>query len=320
MIRTFGSQRGAALIIVIWVVAFFSIVLAAFAFSMRTELDAARNFKEEAEAAEVARAGIEKAMVTLVNTGPNEISGSMPPGPLEAPLGRGAYRVVIGDEEGKISLNRAPAEVLARLLQNTGVGDQHLVDTIVDSIQDWRDTDKFHRLNGAEDEYYQSLPQPYHAKDGDFDTVEELLLVKGMTPQILYGNIKDRERLALLGQRNPGERHLGPGEYLGIRPFLTVYGSGQANPNTASFEVLMALGPPDAARIIVDGRGQNQTGARQARVRPGSLLTAVLRTYSLESFGRLNDSSTTYRIAAVVVNEGTRERPRLRVLAWWEGR
>ena len=56
---------------------------------------------------------------------------------------------------------------------------------------DWRDKDNLHRLNGAEDDYYLSLPQPYKCKNGDFTSIEELLLVRGVTPEIFYGGLKD---------------------------------------------------------------------------------------------------------------------------------
>jgi general secretion pathway protein K len=61
----------------------------------------------------------------------------------------------------------------------------------VDSILDWRDEDSLHRANGAEDDYYRSLPEPYEAKDDDFESVEELLLVKGVTPEMFHGGLKD---------------------------------------------------------------------------------------------------------------------------------
>jgi general secretion pathway protein K len=64
-------------------------------------------------------------------------------------------------------------------------------DIIVDSILDWRDNDDLRRLHGAEDEYYQSLPDPYRAKNDDFESVEELLLVKGITPEIFHGGLKN---------------------------------------------------------------------------------------------------------------------------------
>ncbi|MFN3476707.1 MAG: general secretion pathway protein GspK [Candidatus Methylomirabilales bacterium] len=322
-----------ALLMVLWVVAFFSVVLSAFAFSMRTELDAARNFKEEAEAASLAEAGVARAMAELVNVGVRCQMSDVrcwtlpviqhPASSIqseEIPLGRGTYQVVVTDEEGKIPLNRAPAEVLQRLLQNTGVTDPRLLNTLVDSILDWRDPDNLRRLSGAEEDYYRFLPQPYHPKNGDFETLEELLLVKGMTREILYGNIDDQDRLAALLRRSPEERDLRPGEYLGIRPFLTVRSSGQVNLNTASLEVLVALGfSSSEAQAILQSRKEAPMRGRLPRAPQGLSFTTLSRTYTIESIGRLHASPIGYRIAALVVNEGAPGRPRFKVVAWEEG-
>ena len=81
-------------------------------------------------------------------------------------------------------MNLAPEVILRNLINSLdlpGEDKDLLVNTIVDSILDWKDPDDFHRLQGAESDYYQSLPHPYKAKNGNFDTVEELILVKGVT-------------------------------------------------------------------------------------------------------------------------------------------
>ena len=67
-----------------------------------------------------------------------------------------------------------------------------------DAIIDWRDSDDLHRLHGAEDEYYMKLPEPYHAKNGPFDSVDELLQaqVTGQPPVPGVGEVG--------GQRPPG--------------------------------------------------------------------------------------------------------------------
>ena len=124
------SERGAALLLVLWLGAFFGIVLSAFAFSMRTELDAARNFKEAAEASMLAKAGIARALADLVNGKTKEGITSSPfrpysVGPVQ--LGGGTYRVTVTDEESRISLHGAPPSVLNRLLRNTGVSQQPVV-------------------------------------------------------------------------------------------------------------------------------------------------------------------------------------------------
>ena len=105
-------------------------------------------------------------------------------------------------------------------------------DTIVDSVLDWIDSDETHRLHGAESDYYMSLPNPYKAKNNKFDAVEELLLVKGMTPEILYGT----------------------GKMPGLSEFLTINGkAGGINVNAAPKEVLVALPgmTPETADMII---------------------------------------------------------------------
>ena len=62
------------------------------------------------------------------------------------------------------------------------------VATVVDSILDWRDTDHLKRAHGAESEYYLKRRPPYRAKNGFFDSPEELLMVRGVTPALFYGH------------------------------------------------------------------------------------------------------------------------------------
>ncbi len=63
---------------------------------------------------------------------------------------------------------------------------------IADAILDWLDDDDSPREFGAEAEYYSSLAPPYGPKNGPLETVEELLLVRGVTPQLLFGSDVNR--------------------------------------------------------------------------------------------------------------------------------
>ena len=117
------------------------------------------------------------------------------------------------DEDRKINLNKAPPDVLRRLLAAAGAveADQ---DVIVDSIADWRDKDHEKGPYGAESFYYLGLDPAYECKDGPFESIEELLFVRGMTPEL----------------------------FSVISPSVTVHGSGRVNLNTAGPDVLRALG------------------------------------------------------------------------------
>jgi len=142
---------------------------------------------------------------------------SRPVPPIE--LGEGTIRVAVEDEERKINLNKlilpngnAPDDqklaVFRRLLEILEVNP-----ALADAIVDWIDNDDSPRVGGAESAYYGSLPHPYKAKNDLFDTVEELRLVRGVTPAIFET----------------------------LRPFVTVHSSGMVNLNTAPRQILMSL-------------------------------------------------------------------------------
>ncbi len=117
-------------------------------------------------------------------------------------------RFGITDEASKLNLNAATEAqlltlVTAALGENTEVEPQQ----IVDAILDWRDDDTLPRGEAGDTErtYYSALPKPYRVKNGPFDTVEELLLVKGVTPAILYGEDFDRNGLLTQNEKD-GDR------------------------------------------------------------------------------------------------------------------
>jgi type II secretory pathway component PulK len=128
-------------------------------------------------------------------------------------LGNGSGLV---DEERKINLNTADAPALSLILQNGAGLDKDKAEELAYCIIDWRDSDSNmeHAEYGAEDDYYHSLSLPYATKNSNFESLDELLLVKGVNRDIF-----DK-----------------------LKPFVTVFGSGAVNINTASKEVLMALG------------------------------------------------------------------------------
>lgn len=132
-------------------------------------------------------------------------------------------------ESSKLNLNTATDEQLTALLTPLLVGLQ--VDNpqeIVNAILDWRDEDNEPREGGAENDYYNTLEPAYNAKNGRFDTVEELLLVKGVTAAVLYGEDVNRNGI-LDSNEDDGDASFPPyddgdGELdYGIAPFLTVF-------------------------------------------------------------------------------------------------
>jgi len=134
-----------------------------------------------------------------------------------APLGSApAGRSGITDEGGKLNINALiKLDPTGEVLYNALMKLPNMTPDIADAIVDWVDADDTPRASGAESADYQGLTQPYRAKNGPLNSLDELLLVKGVTPQLLYGTDRNRN-----GIDDDG----GGGLDRGWSDFLTVYG------------------------------------------------------------------------------------------------
>jgi general secretion pathway protein K len=198
------TNKGVALLMVLWVLMLLTVIVSEFCYSMRTRVNITRNFKESTQAYYIAVAGFHRTVVEIikqVNTprtietvdydieeDEEEIEWRINTDIPAAVFGNGEYKVRIDNDSGKVNINQADKGLL-RLMLNGFALDEQEKDVVVDSILDWKDADSNHRINGAEDNYYQSLPDPYKCRNADFESVEELLLVKGVTPDIFYGGL-----------------------------------------------------------------------------------------------------------------------------------
>lgn len=139
------------------------------------------------------------------------------------------------DETGKININSDKGtDVLRNLLLDSGM-ELEEAEGIVTAIEDWRDEDDIPKAlgdtpGGAEDSYYQMLESPYFTSGRAFKAAEELLLVKGVTEEIYYDKLEK---------------------------YITIFGDGRININTASKKVLNAafgMGYPELAAKITEYR------------------------------------------------------------------
>ena len=87
--------------------------------------------------------------------------------------------VKVVDEAGKLNINTATFDQVMQL--------EGMTEEIANSILDWRDGDDEPKIGGAEGGYYESLHFGYRIRNGRFRTIRELLLVKGVTEDLLYG-------------------------------------------------------------------------------------------------------------------------------------
>lgn len=144
-------------------------------------------------------------------------------------------RYGITDETSKLDINRASAQSLRRFFQAAltvtadSTGELNVnIDVLVDSLLDWRSPGGAARENGAKDEWYLANKQPgYRCKNAPFDTVDELLLVRGFNARLLYG--EDANRNGLLDDNEDDGDTTFPADNAdgildrGLAPYLTVW-------------------------------------------------------------------------------------------------
>jgi len=248
-----NDNKGIALLIVLWVMTILTVMVFSFSVMTRAEGYGTLTFKEGMEKRFLAEAGIERGIMEIIYRSVNRnqtltLEGKEPwkldGTAYTVDMGKGGCAVRVIDESGKVSLNGltdSSGIIVKKLLIQQGVSSEN-ADIIVDSILDWKDADDLHRLSGAENDYYGSLPRPYKARNEDFETLEELILVRGITPEILYGTDKTK----------------------GIIHLLTAHGkTARINLNAAPKEILAALPGMDAAMVdrIIEFRASSEISA-----------------------------------------------------------
>ncbi len=182
------ATQGIALITVLWVTALMAVVVGSLSASVRSETSIASNMLRLSQAKNAAIGGIYLASYHLMQLQPDlrwKANGSVS----ERKIGDSIVRMSIVDEAGKVDLNFVQLDLLRKLLIAAQV-EEDKVDMIADAILDWRDTDNFTRLNGAEDNEYELAGYPYGSKDGLFESIDELKLVLGVD-QPLFDRLKD---------------------------------------------------------------------------------------------------------------------------------
>ena len=251
-------RAGSALVIVLWVIGLLAIIVASFAFDMRLESIITSYCRKRLKAEYLAQSGLEMVKVVVQKkdliTGDKQTDGedaedSWYPlaralkyggsASFSQPLGDGEIVISIVPEPARRNINKLDEKDWEGILEVAGVPAEQW-DALIDCFFDWTDaeTPTAVRPDGAEtDDYYARLPKPYKAHDGPIETIDELLLIKGFTNQVVYGGIPeggDSEDAA----------------WSGLADMLTTYGDGLVNVNAASRRVLMSL--PDVDDLLAD--------------------------------------------------------------------
>ncbi|MDI6774507.1 MAG: type II secretion system protein GspK [Verrucomicrobiota bacterium] len=240
------KRQGSILILALWTLFVLSMLAVAVARLALSDIELARRMRARTTAYYLARAGVERAILQAAgNTNGWDGWTSDERNFQDVPLGAGTYTVsverpadsergamicygVVG-EESKVNINKADAALLAAVVRVAGGESASVSSEITKSIVDWRDADDTVLTGGAEASYYRGQSQPYSCPNRDFQSLQELLLVKGVRPE-LFRNIRSR---------------------------VTLFGSDKINFNAAGQAVLLSVaeaaggGPLPAGESLV---------------------------------------------------------------------
>ena len=282
MSKTIGNDRGIALLLVISVTTILIATALEYNRRARFALLSAAAARDRLTLSQMAASGIHAAMALLAKdraesnidtlqedwADPDKIKELLG----EIPFDDGTLAVTISDEMGRIQVNalvtfpdsrnfndsqRRLMERYFNIFNDTGeeTPEDSQPPAIINSLKDWLDSgddDAITGLSGAESAYYQDLSPAYNSRNGPIADINDLLLVKGITPELFYG-----------GTETPG-----------IADAMTVYGmtpgsgtsftfSGKININTAPLPVLVSMLPSentDIAQAFFEWRQEAASG------------------------------------------------------------
>jgi general secretion pathway protein K len=227
------NRKAAVLVVVVYIVAVLSMLAWAHALRSRMAIRQGSLLLERLQQEQLALAACDQARLVLEQDDPNVDSldeqwhslHQFTPTPADqrgANIDTGSWCVTwkLTDLSARINVNLAGAELL--------VGLNGLDEAAVAGILDWIDADDITGPDGAESDFYRALQSPYKCKNAPLDCIDELLLIKGISPQIFYAPAQSQFP-------NDQQDAAGPAD------LLTTYGDGRININNAAQQVLQAL-------------------------------------------------------------------------------
>ena len=317
------ARRGAALLLVLWLTAALSAIAFTLANTVRGEIERSSTDADGLKAYYLAEGAIDR-MLVYIESGPSFVDRDgkprYQPGQthvLQLDYPTGVVRAEYIPENSKLNVNFATPQELGNLMLALGVDPQR-AQGIVAGILDWRGGTAGGSFSEL-DQYYMSLAPSFRARHASLQEIEELLLVRGVTPDLFYGSYT----------RDAEERLI---PHYGLRDCLSVYGSnGALDVNTVTPEVMSAVGvPPETAAAIVALRklapiqnmGQlaafNNGGRGTARLgmTSGTIVTLRATAQLRLPNGQLSDLHRT--VSAMVKLLGPDWNPPFHIMRWYD--
>jgi len=258
---TLPNNSGVALLMVLIIVTVMTALTVQLSVTVNRQLEAAVSYSDKVQLNTIVRSTLNIVRAALQLDGIENSYDShfddwatLEPGILSGLTGGEELKVTVSDLSGLIQVNglisqeKDPQErkkieqyhqmLWKRFLMSGGfnIETEEEASKIVAALSDWIDEDDDEREDGAESSYYQSLENPYQCRNNYFTYPEELLLVRGITAEMLYGT-----------PENPG-----------IIKYVTVYNNdGKVNLNTAPAKVIQSMADgidAEASQALIDFR------------------------------------------------------------------
>jgi general secretion pathway protein K len=230
------GKKGGALLAVLWLSAALSAIALAVAVTVRAEISRAETNWEGVRAHFLARGALDRAMLYILWGSTERLPNGraryhdpeIPFLKLFFPTGEAVVEVI--PESSKINVNTADPGEIVRLLSALGVNPDAALE-IAAGIVDWRSAREGPSLFDA---HYLHHNPSFRARHASLEEIEELLMVRGITPELFYGRY-DRTPEGALAPRS------------GLRDCVTTSGFDLGiDVNSARPEVLLAAGAPPA--------------------------------------------------------------------------
>lgn len=286
--RLVARFTASVLVALLWVVALLSVVVVSVLHSTWMDLIMVKSYGDRIQAHYLALGGIQKAEALLYQNALNRSRSAVnhndtlyndPRDFQNVSFGRGDFTIVrrgredegggilygVSDEESRLNVNVAQTN---QLLQLPG-----MTSDVMASIVNWRSPTNVVLPGGAEAPYYESLQPPYLPRNGPFETTRELLMVRGVTPELLLGEDVHQDgflpQAPIVGdnfdasQDRAGDVGAGWAGLITVDSYVNnVSASGQnrVNVQTADANALTAVPgiTRDIAQAIVSYRAQHQ--------------------------------------------------------------
>jgi general secretion pathway protein K len=310
-----GKIRAFALVSVLVLVSVLSLVALEFSQRSVLHLRMTMNYAQSKKASSYAFGGYQAALSLLMNDandydGPGDMwFGDLP----AVPFGSGFVSVRIEDELARFNVaklvteygfeDKRRATMLSRLFEELAVET-----SLVNALVDWQDSDDLPLTDGAEAAFYASRTPPSAPRNKPMLSAGEILIVKDFDRDLFFLPPSRRSVTAL--------EELSP-----LSEYVTVYGEGKFNINTAPVPVLQCLSA-DMDRSIAEDIAKRRESEHFAKIEDlkevesvsdvlydeiSSLITVKSAVFRIEATGSVSAAGgeISQTVTAVVTRQGT---------------